>query len=127
MKLNNFLLISAFIVSGCQSTATSAPPEVHEPYELSSAQISTIHAAVRGVLKDPESARFGEIVAASNSEGVVSACGWVNAKNSYGGYTGDKPFLGVLTKGGFVPVSVGGTSNETAATLRVCARQGTAL
>lgn len=44
-------------------------------------------AAVRENLKDPESARFGEFY--YNSE-KKRACFEVNAKNSMGGYTGDK-------------------------------------
>ena len=45
---------------------------------------------VRSALKDPTSAQF-EDVRAADGEGVV--CGLVNAKNSYGGYTGFKIFL----------------------------------
>jgi len=45
---------------------------------------------VRSALKDPVSAQF-EDVRAADGEGVV--CGLVNAKNSYGGYTGFKIFL----------------------------------
>ena len=41
-------------------------------------------------LKDPESARFAEIWALQGSNGNRSICGLVNAKNSYGGYTGMK-------------------------------------
>lgn len=47
---------------------------------------------VRGRLKDPSSAKF------SNSRvyraiGAPLVCGDVNAKNSYGGYSGDKGFI----------------------------------
>jgi hypothetical protein len=41
-------------------------------------------------LKDPESARFTGLVIAPG-KGLV--CGWVNAKNSYGGYVGYQPFF----------------------------------
>ena len=53
-------------------------------------------AKVREVLKDPESARFGEVWAAGDSQYV--ACGYVNARNSFGGYTGEELF--VATVGG---------------------------
>ena len=43
-------------------------------------------------LKDPESVRFGEIWAMDGTNGKRSICGYVNAKNSYGGYTGMKVF-----------------------------------
>lgn len=39
-------------------------------------------------MKDPESVRFGEVV---NRGGTV--CGYVNAKNSFGGYSGDNAFV----------------------------------
>lgn len=44
--------------------------------------------AVIAELKDPDSASFGEIYALDGSNGVRSICGYVNAKNSFGGYTG---------------------------------------
>lgn len=45
--------------------------------------------AVLARLKDPDSAKFGQIVA--RDSGIV--CGYVNSKNSFGGYTGDKAFI----------------------------------
>lgn len=48
--------------------------------------------AVKGSLKDPESARFQSVRIASYLSGSV-VCGEVNAKNSYGGYTGFKRFM----------------------------------
>jgi len=53
---------------------------------------------IRSILRDPESARFRKF---SMAEGVLSdgsgrknrvACGYVNAKNGFGGYTGDQPW-----------------------------------
>lgn len=46
---------------------------------------------ISSVLKDPESARFGEFTVEA-VEGFSIACFTVNAKNSYGGYVGDKVF-----------------------------------
>ena len=45
---------------------------------------------VRQGLKDPESARFRD-VRRNTATGAV--CGYVNAKNSYGGYVGETPFI----------------------------------
>lgn len=44
----------------------------------------------KSVLKDPASALFEDVRAADGTSGV---CGRVNAKNSYGGYTGFKLFF----------------------------------
>ena len=58
--------------------------------------------AVRDRLKDPESARFTDVRRFPNG----NACGWVNAKNSFGGYVGRKPFAvvggAVLLEGGSI-------------------------
>ncbi|MFA5592067.1 MAG: hypothetical protein WC989_01995 [Micavibrio sp.] len=45
--------------------------------------------AVKSILKDPESARFGQI--SRCKKGFV--LGEVNAKNSFGGYTGNQLFV----------------------------------
>jgi hypothetical protein len=45
-------------------------------------------------LKDGASARFlGVVHAPSKSGGAGIVCGWVNARNSFGGYVGYKPFV----------------------------------
>lgn len=44
--------------------------------------------AVKAKLTDPDSAKFRDI----RKIGDKSYCGWVNAKNSYGGYIGDQLF-----------------------------------
>lgn len=49
--------------------------------------IADAQAKVALKLKDPESARFTNV---TSDHGLV--CGWVNAKNSYGGYVGFRPF-----------------------------------
>lgn len=56
--------------------------------------------AVRAELKDPDSAKFRGIKALRDGEGKVTGfCGWVNAKNSYGGYTGESYFIYSFKKG----------------------------
>jgi hypothetical protein len=49
-------------------------------------------AAVKARLKDPESARFGEQWV-GGKDGTVF-CGKVNAKNGFGGYTGEELYFG---------------------------------
>lgn len=55
---------------------------------------SEIKLVVRQNLRDPDSAKFGKIVAfdVKDADGRVEkrACATVNAKNSFGGYVGDK-------------------------------------
>ena len=57
-----------------------------------------VETAVRARLRDPQSAVFRDLSATSNRKisgapaGLV-VCGYVNAKNSFGGYIGEKPFF----------------------------------
>lgn len=43
-------------------------------------------------LKDPDSVQFRDIRKVKNSKGIISICGDMNAKNSYGGYVGYTAF-----------------------------------
>ncbi len=52
-------------------------------------------------LKDPYSAQYEEIWALKGTNGKRSICGYVNSKNSYGGYTGKKMF-NILSSGSVV-------------------------
>lgn len=47
-------------------------------------------AAILAQLKDPDSAKFGDIVMTKSDKGTNVGCRAVNAKNSMGGYTGFK-------------------------------------
>ena len=49
--------------------------------------------AIKSRLRDPESAQFGRVWAGGDSQ--VVACGYVNAKNGFGGYTGEELYWGV--------------------------------
>ena len=49
--------------------------------------------AVRRELKDPDAAQFKDVRANYTEEFGVVACGRVNAKNEFGGYTGFRRFV----------------------------------
>jgi hypothetical protein len=112
------------------SPAPSTPSinlEVLDPITLTEQQRRVVEEGVRKRLKDPESARFEGFQAGQTSKGVTTVCGWVNAKNSYGGYTGRQPFAGILGAQDtvFVPIGVGGSSDsEILATIQLCRQQG---
>lgn len=55
--------------------------------------IANAKRALRAELKDPESAQFKDVYANYTEEYDVVACGRVNAKNGFGGYTGFKRFV----------------------------------
>lgn len=56
-----------------------------------------IKEAVARRLKDPDSAKFGDIYAVGDKKiggkYIVHICGHVNAKNAFGGYVGNRAFL----------------------------------
>jgi len=92
-----FIAFCSVVVSACaMSPAPHPTAESNEQAILTTipdSQMKEIKAEVAKQLKDPESARFGNINVGKFSNGDLILCGWINAKNSYGGYTGMKPFL----------------------------------
>lgn len=78
--------------------------------KLSKSQIEAVKKGVRGRLKDPDSAKFDQpFQAVANASGGITVCGYVNGKNSYGGYTGNVVFGGMLfrEKNAFLPIGIG--------------------
>lgn len=134
------LTLAALSLGACQTTAQTPPgatvaaqAHVETPMHttaigLSVAQRTAVEASVRKALKDPESARFGTMRAGREASGNIAVCGMVNARNSFGGYTGEKPFIGALTsERTFVVVGIGGTADATTVTLDTCRKYGIPL
>jgi hypothetical protein len=144
MKTDIVLALAAVALFGCQSTpAPPAPPTpVYQPtmppapftkkYVLNKRELEAIKTGVKTRLKDPQSATFGGILASDAGQGVKYVCGVVNAKNSFGGYTGDTVFLGLLaslhaqgtTIASFNMAEMGGDANESELVLRLCKHYG---
>lgn len=100
------MYIKALVVTGCFFLAgCGAPTEVTKktkpiatPVSVSSSTISSVRSAVRKQMKDPSSVRFGQYKALrltnnENKSSTIAVCGKYNAKNSYGGYTGETLFF----------------------------------
>ena len=105
--------------------ATIAIPDPE--YKLTAKDISIVKNGVAQELKDPTSPIFGNMKATKSKEHVIIICGFVNGKNSYGAYTGKKPFIGALTNNSSFLVGIGGTDIHTTATYDVCAQKGIPL
>ena len=58
---------------------------VNETYQKYVAREVVLH-----VLKDPESAKFGEFSVVTSDSNMQTACLAVNARNSFGGYVGEQ-------------------------------------
>lgn len=123
-------LCAASVLAGCQTAPPRPPQPPLKPIVLSESQKVAVEEGVKSQLKDPESARFGTTIAGADAEGTITVCGWVNAKNSYGGYTGEQPFNGIMIGDGktrpfgFVAAGLGGDDLSQRATLAVCAQRG---
>ena len=100
--------ISLLLLSACSTPQQSNPHTTVvssagvSASTLTKARISQARNAVKLRLKDPNSARFGDIVGAvltyADGSTRLAACGLVNAKNSYGGYAGDDMYLVMFDK-----------------------------
>lgn len=90
-------IFCAFGLAGCQ---TDGQPNAYEAAfptasytefrDLTPTEKKLIESGLKSKLKDPDSAQFKwtKITRSAGAEGRVYYCGMVNAKNSYGGYTG---------------------------------------
>lgn len=85
------------VTAGPSRSLRQAPyREVSVPPEELDKQIARDTGALREALKDPDSARMSTVRAVrfeAFDRVHTLTCGLVNAKNSYGGYTGEKSFL----------------------------------
>lgn len=134
MRLISALVTVAVMAGGsaqAQTPKPSGPPaniEQTTPHVLRADQVEAVQASIKQRLKDPLSAMFERVSAVTNAKGSLLVCGMVNSKNSYGGYAGRTPFIGLLVGGAekklFAPIAVGGTDVEVRATLMSCRNIG---
>lgn len=77
------------------SMALAAPASAATHHHAGGSLIEKAEAAVREQLKDPDSAKFSHVaswVVPDSDPPETVVCGLVNAKNSYGGYSGAEHF-----------------------------------
>ena len=97
MKLR-VAILSLFIIAGAAAAATIW--STRQP-------VWDVESNVRAQLKDPDSAKFSEV---TFNRAKGAGCGYVNAKNSMGGYTGASHF--VLLKDGVLHFAPSGSPTE---------------
>ena len=137
--LTTFAAISlAALLAGCNAHTSSAPTTKaaladNELRDLTDAEKERISRGIAQGLKDPASAQFRwtkvPIPVLMPPAGEFYYCGLVNAKNSYGGYTGMKPFVAMVTvvKTYVVGANLVGVGSDGAGTYvveKACAEQG---
>ena len=98
-------------------------------FALSAKQILAVKESVGQLLKDPYSAKFKNPVAVfiddKKKPPIITICGLVNAKNGFGAYVGDRPYVGALYSIGpnfwqFEVVSMADDDNESASIIKYC-------
>ena len=121
------VVVLAGLCAGCVTQGQGpTTAKTSTPTTLTAADTKAIHEGIRKALKDPDSARYGTMTASVNEKGSVTVCGFVNAKNSFGGYTGEKPFVGILSRnlGLFSIIGMGGGESDDFAVRHVCRGAG---
>ena len=113
-----WMFVVAVLVTGCVSQGV----KVREATELTPAQRTVIEEAIRLRLKDPNTARFGGFKARMAPDHGMIVCGTVNARKSYGGYSGSTTFFGVLRETAFTDVDMDGPGSQGASNR--CAQAG---
>lgn len=111
----------AMALAGCGQTAGIGQ---HKPITLSAAQRAIVESGIRSRLKDPDSAKFGEMVAGTDASGATRVCGWVNAKNSFGGYGGPQIFAGQIAGAALVDVAMDSPGESFKPVAIICKNAG---
>jgi hypothetical protein len=107
-----------------------APIDPGVPVKLDPRQQEAVVVGVLKWMKDPRSAAFGDIAAAKNRNGSITACGEVNGSNTAGVHAGMTPFIGVLmgkpAAPEFVTVEIGALRSQRADVEALCRESGAA-
>jgi hypothetical protein len=120
MEMKTRLVSAAVVTTALLTSATFA-----NPVSLSQQQEASVHQTISAMLRDPASAQFGPLVAVSQSSSQTLVCGTVNAKNGFGGYVGDTPFIGTLyDDGNFFVKELSGDPDKGANIVALCRQQG---
>ena len=97
-RVAGLLSVSA-LVAGCATTGVPDGTRF-ERHTVTAAQLVALQTSVKRILKDPDSAQFSDLKARKmvmpGNRIAYQVCGFVNAKNSFGGYSGRSQFVGAF-------------------------------
>lgn len=110
--MRNGIVCFGIILTAC------APGNPLPPTTLQTPEDAAVRNAIKGQIKDPESARFTALKAGRADDGSVLVCGFVNAKNSFGGYAGPRRFAARIRDG----IAVVESLKDEAYTMGICHR-----
>ena len=94
MSAEEYAAYQATVAAEAAAASRRAAAEAAHKREKETA-ISSAAADVRRLLRDADSAQFGRqhLYTNVNARLGITICGYVNAKNGFGGYTGDKGYI----------------------------------
>jgi hypothetical protein len=100
MNIKNAAVLIALALAGCVTSGPSADLlKSAERRELTLTEKASLTLSLSQTLKDPGSAQFKWLpVVVLMRDGITDYCGFVNGRNSYGGYTGFQKFYAQLIK-----------------------------
>ena len=93
ISLKAVLLVAVSVLSSVTVSAQAPGEPTLEEFR------AVFETAILGELKDPDSAKFDWPYHFSHEQNGFLTCGYVNAKNSYGGYAGKAPVVAVYNNG----------------------------
>lgn len=107
-------------------TAPALALDRFQPFTPSQTLLRQLVIDVASVLKDPSSAKFGGYVMGKSPRGDIMACGYVNGRNGFGGYSGMLPYFAFFhpETGHFQVDAIGQTDSEVYAVRTTCAMSG---
>ena len=85
------IIVIAF-ARACSSSTPSTFDSGADARNIDAREIGEAEYATTQTLRDPSSAKFENVVVVRNA-GSVAVCGYVNAKNGFGGYSGAARFM----------------------------------
>jgi hypothetical protein len=106
--MRSLVVLISIGLAGCISDAAPTPPKPESVVEYSFREITPAERKLLAktfadALKDPDSARWEwPPIRSDVKDGAIVYCGRVNAKNSYGGYTGHRTFISTVSVHGGV-------------------------
>jgi hypothetical protein len=97
------VLLAAFLLSGCGGVDQASSAVADDAVQSGSAEESDESKAIdvaaaakmnlKAKVKDGESIRYQNLFVSNSGGSLWALCGSINSKNSFGAYTGFKPFV----------------------------------
>ncbi|EMR4172050.1 hypothetical protein R2537_007081 [Pseudomonas aeruginosa] len=93
------LVLSCFFLGGILSAAPLHAASASSPQKASATVAALVQKHVKAAVKDPASVQIRNLRTVK-ADAITHFCGEVNAKNSFGGYTGFRPLAGFMVLNG---------------------------